>query len=320
MFIGGFGFAALLNNYARVKHLIIALVLTALFYFIVTITLGFDQLFNKSYTNPFIILNRFFLTPRNPNDIGAIMAFLCSYMVVLINKTGIYKSLIKRPWYYFIIVGSFLNFYILDSRTGVLLSILLTLLYFSYFKMVKKSHIVLILLSLIFLISNYNVYFEENFLIYTTSEQKFQNIDGRSKIYYAFFNNLNEIFWTGVGHGNFVKDWGYETEFTVYGYHEGKVVTSSVQSAHNFFFQLVINGGISILIFFVALLKKGYQFLPKRNSDDIIMHGIFLYSCTMFFLLFLSHNFSYKEFSIFFAILISKSLFIPNEKSFASFK
>jgi hypothetical protein len=226
---------------------------------------------------------------------------------ISLNKNGLFKF---SNWLRILIIGmSLVVFFLLDSRTGIVITLAISGLYFIYFKVSRKVYIILGVLVLV-LLTFYNYHFvEERFLIYFGDGQDFAEVDGRSKIYSAFFEVLPDVFMSGVGNGNFKKEWGFETGFHRIKYQGGVEIYSRVESAHNVFFQLVIIGGISLLVAFLFLIKNVVRQLPSRYSLDFLQYEYFALVFMALLLMLLSHNIEAKEFSIAFALAMSHSVF-----------
>lgn len=305
MLIASYSIAATLTTKYRINLMLRAIQFTAAIYIVVTIVFGYRFIESGANNiNAFIFLNEFFGSTRNPNDIGALIAFLGSVSIIRIIDSERRLLHIYNLLNIALILSCIVSIYLLDSRTAMVIMVVLVTSFFYYFK--RQSRVGLIVIGLIIfgIVFNYVAYFEKNFAVYVNKSEDFENIDGRSRIYNAFFETIDETILFGVGNGNMLNDWGYSTGFKKVWNRAGSYKVK-VGSAHNYFFQLVIIGGFSLLIMFLLILRNIYERLPSRFSASPTDYYVYMYSLTMFMLLFFSHNIEGKEFSIFLALALA---------------
>jgi O-antigen ligase len=308
MFLGALSVGACLNSRKRVQHVVNVFVISGFVYLIPILVLGRNQLGSSSGINAFDILNQFFGSTRNPNDIGCVLAFLFVFLYIKFIHKNYLTSLFKKPYVYLICAAILVALFILDARSGFLFILVTTILYLYYFRQLKLGRIGFLAI-VIFLVSFANLsYIQERFLVYfDDSHQGIEEVDARGRVYNASMEAIPEVFWTGVGYGNFISVWGFNTGFVSEKYRQG-VLYSKVQHAHNTFFQIVINWGLPGIVFLALIFWSIKRGIPSRASKEPQDHYVFILALTYFFLLFLSHYFESKENSLIFAVLVSRNI------------
>ena len=207
----------------------------------------------------------------------------------------------NRKYFVIVLVITFIGMIVTMSR-GALLTVIVTILFFSfYFKIggVKKFLIPIIFASLILYLvpatyfSRFNIDLSRN-----ASES-----DARSLVFNASTNAILEEGLFGVGEGNFWSEWGRNSEFARDGWNRVRVL-----GTHNLFFQIIINWGIIGFALFSLVLSKVYSFMPKRT--DITLDSFLFVVIFVSGLLYMAqiHNLNTKDFMILFSVGIIQEM------------
>jgi len=123
-----------------------------------------------------------------------------------------------------------------------------------------------------------------------TFEAREGKVEGRARVLNVAFDHLPEYVLTGVGAGNFYKDWGRKTELANQ--------SGRVSGVHNCFLQVTMYWGILGLAALLHIYWQGYWCIPqhsRREPSSLSLLGIgaslLLYSMVI-------HNVYAKEFSV----------------------
>jgi hypothetical protein len=144
---------------------------------------------------------------------------------------------------------------------------------------------------------------------------------GRVLIYKISWNMFAEHPFTGIGWGNFQRDYGlYQAQFFQSGNYTQKefLLAGNTFYAFNDYWQFIVETGIvgALLVFFSTLLAIKTAWLRlKGNPNDhllklLIAMGIIIGSAALF-----THVFEYKEFRIAIVLVLSY-VFLPNKSRF----
>jgi len=85
--------------------------------------------------------------------------------------------------------------------------------------------------------------------------------DSRTPVYGAVIHHFPDYIWTGVGIGNFYKNWGKKSQFAKFG---------GVSGPHNCYAQAAINWGILSLLALIGVIWRAYKRFPKNDCKDSI--------------------------------------------------
>jgi hypothetical protein len=138
-------------------------------------------------------------------------------------------------------------------------------------------------------------------LSYST-EPVYGQLEGRARINTAVMDHLPEYVFTGIGAGNFWKQWGYESGF-VTGY-------GSVVGAHNCFFQVTIYWGLPGLLALLLAVYQTIRYSLRRSGRDVLALSVTGIAVSLLLLLLVIHNIYTKEFSLGLGLLVASRYWI----------
>lgn len=288
-----------INDY---KLLVNLFYLLALIYSFFVILYGYENLFGASIDS-WQILQRAFGAPRNPNDVGYVIAVGISILL--------FRYYFAKPGRFFdkfvlsaVLITFFVALLIIGKRTGVLLSFVAPALAIYYFKEILLRKVLVAVVLFILAIAYFGGSIIERTTMYFEDDDiAFKDIDGRARLYEASKENIPKIWLTGVGSGNYYGAWGRNTDFYLQkSFARG--ASGRVSGAHNLFFQFIIFWGIGGVLLFCKVLYDFLKMLPSRRSRSLLQIEVFvIFMCTIS-AFFLTHVLATKEFSVAFAIVL----------------
>jgi hypothetical protein len=129
--------------------------------------------------------------------------------------------------------------------------------------------------------------------------------DGRARSYNAVFETVSEYVLFGVGSGNFWNSWAVRHGFITGG---GKAM-----GAHNTFLQITINWGLPALLALLVLIWFVHRCIPKGCGNDALALCLPGIALSLFLIMFFSHNFYDKWYSLGLGLLVGANHWIwPN--------
>ena len=143
---------------------------------------------------------------------------------------------------------------------------------FRYGIQLKTKHLIVILLFPILITTTYyqkidNLLFSRFRTIEIGNEE---SSDSRVRLYSVLLSYVDEVFWTGVGEGNYNGEWGYNSDLAVERYNPetGSFVTT-LKATHNSFAQLLFYWGIGAVLLYVVINIKLITMLPGASYTDL---------------------------------------------------
>ncbi len=137
-----------------------------------------------------------------------------------------------------------------------------------------------------------------------------ESVDSRANLYTNILNEIDEVFWTGVGEGNYFGSWGENSSLSKTTYSDEKGYSTTRMSAtHDSLAQILFYWGIFPVIIYVFINIQLYNMLlkGKRDSDIFRNSALILYLTSIMMILFLS-NFGYKEFTLTYGLILGLHL------------
>ena len=122
-------------------------------------------------------------------------------------------------------------------------------------------------------------------------------VEGRARVYTAAFEHFHEYVITGVGAGNFWRQWGPGSGF-------------GDSRAHNCFIQVTIYWGLTGLLALIGAVYQAYRCLPKRCGTHVLSLGLLGVVASLFVLMMVQDSLYYKGFSLGFGMLVGARLWI----------
>jgi O-antigen ligase len=138
-----------------------------------------------------------------------------------------------------------------------------------------------------------------------TSEANPNKVESRTHVYSTSWEHLPDVFWTGIGVGNYWNKWGFEV-----GLANGSVGSLNVSGTHNCFIQATIYWGILGLVALLGIYWQAYRCLPKvigKNEVSLALLGL---SVSLFLFSMVMHELYAKEFSLGLGLLAGSKYWI----------
>jgi hypothetical protein len=138
--------------------------------------------------------------------------------------------------------------------------------------------------------------------------------DSRAILYIKVLKHLDEVFWWGVGEGNYYGKWGMNSEFgkTIYDIEDGSIY-EKVPPTHNSFAQIIYYWGIIALAFYMLFQFRIFRYLQSDRDNMYVQITNILFFST-FSLIIFSNNFNAKDFSFIYGSIIG--LYLNNRYRF----
>lgn len=130
-------------------------------------------------------------------------------------------------------------------------------------------------------------------------------MESRADLYWRAFQHWDEYVMTGVGAGNFWNKWGFDHDFA-----SGSAFSINVSGLHNIFLQVMVNWGLPGLLAFIVVVWQAYRCLPIRCGSDPLALGLLGIAVSLASLLFFSHGFYDKFFSLGLGMLVASRYWI----------